>query len=104
MPKTNVLVISPQDHYALRNLTPLRDSSDIFISNDQTELEKLARNAEVILITGLAAKSVDLVKLWKQAAAVRWVHSLSAGVDRVLFPELIESDVPLTNARGVFKR
>ena len=104
IPKTNVLVISPQDHYALRNLAPLRDSSDIFISNDQTELEKLARNAEVILITGLAGKSVNLARLWKQAAAVRWVHSLSAGVDRVLFPELVESDVPLTNARGVFKR
>jgi phosphoglycerate dehydrogenase-like enzyme len=104
MPKTNVLVISPQDHYALRNLTPLRDTSDIFISNDQTELEKLAQRAEVILITGLAGKSVDLAKLWKQATAVRWVHSLSAGVDRVLFPELVESDVPLTNARGVFKR
>jgi phosphoglycerate dehydrogenase-like enzyme len=35
---------------------------------------------------------------------VRWVHSLSAGVEKVLFPEFIASDVPLTNARGVFKR
>jgi phosphoglycerate dehydrogenase-like enzyme len=33
---------------------------------------------------------------------VRWVHSLSAGLDGMLFPELVESPVPLTNARGVF--
>ena len=42
--------------------------------------------------------------IWPLCRKVRWVHSLSAGVENVLFPELIESDVPLTNARGVFKR
>ena len=35
---------------------------------------------------------------------VKWVHSLSAGVEKMLFPALIESPVPVTNARGVFKR
>src|SRR5260221_12504573 len=34
---------------------------------------------------------------------VQWVHTLSAGVDKVLFPELNESSVPLTNGRGAFK-
>jgi phosphoglycerate dehydrogenase-like enzyme len=34
---------------------------------------------------------------------VQWVHSLSAGVENTLFPELVESPVPVTNARGVFK-
>jgi phosphoglycerate dehydrogenase-like enzyme len=33
---------------------------------------------------------------------VRWVHSRSAGLDNVLFPELIASGVPLTNGSGVF--
>jgi len=33
---------------------------------------------------------------------LRWVHTVSAGVDHVLFPELAESDVVLTNASGVF--
>jgi phosphoglycerate dehydrogenase-like enzyme len=35
---------------------------------------------------------------------VRWVHSRSAGIDGVLFPELVESDVLLTNGTGVFSR
>ena len=35
---------------------------------------------------------------------LRWVHSKSAGLDTVLFPELIESPVPLTNGRGVFSQ
>lgn len=33
---------------------------------------------------------------------LRWIHSRSAGVDRMLFPALVESPVVLTNGRGVF--
>ncbi|MGS2588147.1 D-2-hydroxyacid dehydrogenase [Streptomyces hebeiensis] len=33
----------------------------------------------------------------------RWVHTASAGVDRLLCPELIRSDTVVTNARGVFE-
>lgn len=36
------------------------------------------------------------------APGVRWIHSRAAGLDSVLFPALVESDVPLTNGRGVF--
>jgi phosphoglycerate dehydrogenase-like enzyme len=39
---------------------------------------------------------------WVSASALRWIQSASAGVDGLLFPELVESDVVLTNARGVF--
>jgi phosphoglycerate dehydrogenase-like enzyme len=33
---------------------------------------------------------------------VRWIHSRAAGVDNLLFPELVNSEVLLTNGRGVF--
>lgn len=33
---------------------------------------------------------------------VRWVHSRAAGLDSILFPELVLSSVPLTNGSGVF--
>jgi phosphoglycerate dehydrogenase-like enzyme len=104
MSKTNLLVISPPGHYALRYLAPLRDLSELSISEDEAELEKLAPAAEVILLSGSAGKSVNFATIWKRAKSVRWVHSLSAGVDTVLFPELVASNVQLTNARGVFKR
>ncbi len=35
---------------------------------------------------------------------LRWVHSRSAGLDSILFPELVESAVPLTNGSGVFSQ
>ena len=37
-------------------------------------------------------------------SSVRWVHTASAGVDRVAFPELLASGAVLTNSRGVFDR
>jgi phosphoglycerate dehydrogenase-like enzyme len=58
----------------------------------------------VILWTGLAGPEVDLERLWTWATALRWIHCLSAGVEKILFPALLESSIPLTNARGVFKR
>jgi phosphoglycerate dehydrogenase-like enzyme len=33
---------------------------------------------------------------------IRWVHTRTAGIDHLWFPELIESKVVLTNGRGVF--
>lgn len=41
---------------------------------------------------------------WPRADALRWVHVAAAGVDTLLFDELVESDVLVTNARGVFDR
>jgi len=36
------------------------------------------------------------------AERLRWVHFLWAGVERALFPALVESDVTVTNSAGVF--
>jgi len=104
MPKINLLVISARQHPALRNLAPLRDLSDITVTDNQAELEELAPAAEVIVLSGLTNKPVNYSDIWKRAKSTRWVHSLSAGVEMYLSPELVESDATLTNARGVFKR
>jgi phosphoglycerate dehydrogenase-like enzyme len=43
-----------------------------------------------------------LPEVWPKAARLRWIQSASDGVDWLLFPELVESDVVVTNARGIF--
>jgi phosphoglycerate dehydrogenase-like enzyme len=45
-----------------------------------------------------------LEALFNTCPRARWVHSLTAGVESVLFPALIDSPIPLTNSRGVFSR
>jgi len=39
---------------------------------------------------------------WSAADRLRWVHTASAGVDRLIFDEMVASDVVITNSRGVF--
>lgn len=43
-----------------------------------------------------------LAALLRRAPALRWVHSRSAGLDRVLVPELVAGGAVLSNGRGVF--
>lgn len=49
-----------------------------------------------------AFQSTALTEAWPHARRLRWVHTASAGVDRVLIPEVAGSDVVVTNSRGVF--
>lgn len=42
--------------------------------------------------------------VWSSADRLRWVHVASAGVDKLLTPELVDSEVLVTNSRGVFER
>jgi phosphoglycerate dehydrogenase-like enzyme len=102
-PKTRVVVISPPDHRAMRYLAPLESVAEISVSAEAEELAKLLPAAEVVVF-GLGHKSLGLPAAWKHARSVRLAHSLSTGVEGVLFPALVRSSVPLTNARGVFKR
>jgi phosphoglycerate dehydrogenase-like enzyme len=104
MPKPKLLVVCPPDHYVLRNLDGLHDSAEIYVGNDTDSLSRHAPLAEIILYSGLTGRTVDFPEVWKHAQRVKWVHSLSAGVEKLLFPALIESPVPVTNAKGVFKR
>jgi phosphoglycerate dehydrogenase-like enzyme len=104
MPTLKLLVVGPPGHPALRNLEPLRQFSEISVSNEQLELEALAPTAEILLITGISDAAVNLPQLWQHIGSLRWIHSLAAGVEKLLFPALAASNIPLTNARGVFKR
>ena len=70
-----------------------------------TSLEQVARaveDADVLLLWDFRAQM--LREAWLHARRLRWIHSSGAGVDAVLFPELVASDVILTNSRGLFDR
>src|ERR1700761_2587555 len=105
MPHPNVLVVAPPDHYALRSLEPIRNSSNLFTGGTANFVAQHGPQAEVVLYTGWGgAKLVPFKEVWPKFERVKWVHSLSAGVEKLLEPAFIESPVPLTNARGVYKR
>ncbi len=58
-------------------------------------IEQQLRDAEVVIAWSLRPEQ------FKVAAKLRWVHSPAAAVHQLMFPELITSDVILTNSREV---
>lgn len=91
-----VLVISTDDDPQLDMLEKIPHVA----GKDLSAFEQAAPRAEVILRW---SGSRDLLRqVFLASPKVRWVHSRSAGLDKVLFPELVASPVPLTNGRGVF--
>lgn len=40
-----------------------------------------------------------LQELWSKVPNLKWIHSSSVGVDRLLWPALVDSPVVVSNAR-----
>lgn len=100
MKKISLLVLSDPHEPQLSMLDELRDSATVAIGNSVNAFEKAAATAEVIFNW---SGSLSLIRaVFLQSLAVRWVHSRSAGLERTLFPELVASDVIMTNGSGVF--
>lgn len=58
-------------------------------------IEEPIRDAEIIIGWSLRPQQLAL------ARKLRWIHSPAAAVHQLLFPELVDSDVVLTNGRDV---
>jgi phosphoglycerate dehydrogenase-like enzyme len=101
MDAISVVVISNPTASYLRLLDRLPEPVTIHTGNDPAFLTERAPDADVILAAGLNPSLFCTV--FPSAKRVRWVHSMWAGVDKLLFPELIASPAVLTNGRGVFK-
>ena len=104
MAQPNLLAVFPPDHYALRNLERIRDGAQISIGDTVEYVARHGPRAEVVLYSGLGKHALPFEEVWPRTTQAKWVHCLSAGIEKLLIPEFVNSTVPLTNARGVFKR
>ncbi|WP_431501321.1 D-2-hydroxyacid dehydrogenase [Nocardioides sp.] len=69
---------------------------------DAAGLSEALRGADALLLWDFFSEAVR--DAWPSAGSLRWIHVAAAGVDKLLFPELVASDVVVTNARGIFDR
>jgi phosphoglycerate dehydrogenase-like enzyme len=81
-------------------LDKLRSEATVIVGNSVDAFENAAPSATIILNWSGA---LDLFrKTFAICPNLHWVHSRSAGLDRSMFSELVESPIPLTNGVGVF--
>jgi phosphoglycerate dehydrogenase-like enzyme len=103
MSDLTLLVTAQPDAEYLKALERLPAGVRVIVSDDPAKLAQAAPKADALLNGEF--KDPTLFKgAFPLATKARWAHSLSAGVEHVLSPEIIASPVPLTNGRGVFKR
>ena len=95
------MVISNPAAPYLRGLDKLPAGTEVVIGNTPEAFASLGDRADVVLYCMNAG--VKLEALWPLAPKARWLHSMAAGLESTLFPALVESPIPMTNARGVFK-
>ncbi|ALR13409.1 D-2-hydroxyacid dehydrogenase [Mycobacteroides saopaulense] len=82
-------------------LAPVTAAAEVrLVESDQ--LATALPGAEILFVYDF--RSSALRETWSAADSLRWVQIASTGVDPVLFDGLVESQVVLTNSRGLFER
>ena len=100
MATDTVLVLASPAEPQLALLRQLPQETDVAVGNSVDAFRSASRNATIILNW---SGSGDLLReAFQMCPNLRWVHTRATGLDSVLFRELIESPVPLTNGTGVF--
>ena len=79
----------------------IADTVELAFADDVPTLASALEGTDVLL--AWHPRSALLAGAWGSATELRWIQSASAGVDKLLFPELAASHVVLTNARGVYE-
>jgi phosphoglycerate dehydrogenase-like enzyme len=100
MKRVSLFVLSDPDEPQLSMLDELRETAKVVVGNSPDAFKNPTGGAEVVFNW---SGSLSLIReVFLMSPAVRWIHSRSAGLERTLFPELIASDVTMTNGSGVF--
>ncbi|MEV7648401.1 D-2-hydroxyacid dehydrogenase [Arthrobacter sp. NPDC089319] len=71
-----------------------------YATSDQ--LAEALDGAQVLLLWDFFSAALE--DAWSAAGSLEWIHVAAAGVDKLLFEDLRESGVLVTNARGIFDR
>lgn len=105
--KRHVVVVNAMEPEAMRMI---REVSDDFIVDDVADLTRAERKGDMSrqgeLDRALAAAEVVYAlklpeRLLQRAPGLKWIQTVSTGVDRILSPELARSPVIVTNMSGI---
>jgi phosphoglycerate dehydrogenase-like enzyme len=95
----HILALADPSSRQLTMLQALPDTT--FVAGRSVEaFTQSTRDAEIIL--NWSGTLPAFRELFCQCPALKWVHTQSAGLERTLCPELVDSPVILTNGTGVF--
>jgi phosphoglycerate dehydrogenase-like enzyme len=100
--RTRVVVMGATTDDPPPGISLVRGAVDLAFADTLEEMADALPGAEVLF--AWRPRSGLLEPVWDRAADLRWIQSSSAGVEDLLFPGVVDGDVAVTNARGVFDR
>ena len=100
MNDTPLLVLTATGDNDIPLLSDLRQVATVMVGDTALAFGQAAVSAEIFL--NWSGSLPLLREMFLNCRSLRWIHSRSAGLEQTLFPELIASDVLLTNGSGVF--
>ncbi|MES1953592.1 D-2-hydroxyacid dehydrogenase [Salinisphaera hydrothermalis] len=80
----------------------LREHAEVVLAHDEASLRRALPGSRILVVTDFRTDALEAA--WEAADSLEWIHATSAGVDQLMFDALIESDIPVTNAQGIFDR
>lgn len=83
-------------------LDAVRARAEVRLASDEQGLRKALPGTRVMMVTDFRTEALSAA--WSCADRLEWIHATSAGVDALMFPQLVDSNVVVTNARGIFDR
>jgi phosphoglycerate dehydrogenase-like enzyme len=101
-PKPVVVVMGATADEPPPGIDAVAGDIDLRYAPDRAALEREIVDAEVVYTWW--GERDDLEATWHRANKLKWVAAVNVGIERLLFPALVESDVILTNARGAADR
>jgi phosphoglycerate dehydrogenase-like enzyme len=93
--RLNVLISFHLPKIYLERILSVSARIEVNQSRDQEELLKLVENADVLLAGRFSQR------MFLAARKLKWIQTNYVGVESFLYPEVVESDVIITNAGGV---
>ncbi|MDR3589004.1 MAG: D-2-hydroxyacid dehydrogenase [Negativicutes bacterium] len=87
------------NHLAARHIDAIKKvmPDSTVTSTDLEHAGEYIADTEILVTWGF----MDIRPLYPAAAKLKWVHALTAGVERLVFPEIQADDTILTNSKGI---
>ena len=98
--KRTVVVLGAKNFVDLPGAEQIKNQVNWSFAATVDDLRRVLPSSEILL--GWDFRAEQLEDAWDCAGELKWIHWCGAGVDAALFEDLRQSDVTLTNARGVF--
>lgn len=99
---TRVVVLVAPGGGVLPGLEGLPGDVELETVSAESDLREALAHADVLVVTDFRTGLLE--RCWPANPRLKWVHATSAGVDALLFPALVQSEIPVTNAKGIFDR